>query len=219
MKKAVQIAETLKVTPGAVSQWRKDGDVSLAILLKTSKLGNVSIHWLQTGEGEKFVSKNVTDVTKSLALKPGSEDTARVTQETASGHLSAIGQELQSVPLVGMISAGSRQIVHHKEKRQVLVPGILVRKDSLLFWIDGNELAEEGLRDGDVVVVRDADGEVEGKIVIALIDGDAVIIRRYRKKGSLIHFSAIEGKCPVIRIPEESVTVKYVVTSITRPFE
>jgi SOS-response transcriptional repressor LexA len=101
----------------------------------------------------------------------------------------------------------------------VLVPGILVRDDSLLFRIEGDELAAEGLRDGDVILAREADGEIEGKIVIATLEEKKVIIRRYHKRGSMVHFSAIEGERPRIRLPEENVAVKYVVTSITRPFE
>ena len=84
----------------------------------------------------------------------------------------------------------------------------------------GRRSFAEGLRDGDVILARDAKGEdVEGKIVIAEIADGKMIIRRYHKAGTLIHFSAPEGKRPVIRLPEEDVEVRFVVTSMTRAFE
>jgi len=102
-----------------------------------------------------------------------------------------------------------------------MVPGILVREDTVLFRIDGNELASEGLKDGDLVLVREAKAieSFDNKIVIALIGGERVILRRHCKFGTMVHFSAIEGDHPIIRFPAENVEVKYLVTSITRAFE
>lgn len=100
-----------------------------------------------------------------------------------------------------------------------MVPAILVREDTVVFRVEGNELEKEGLRDGDLVLMRDAIEPFDNRIVLALIDGERVIIRRYFKFGTMVHFSAIEGDSPIIRFPAETVEIKYIVSSITRAFE
>lgn len=64
MQKAADIAKALGVTPGAVSQWKIRGNISLENLSAVSLLTGVSIHWLITGEGEKLIRS----ATKGLAL-------------------------------------------------------------------------------------------------------------------------------------------------------
>lgn len=100
----------------------------------------------------------------------------------------------------------------------MLVPSILVESNSVLFKIEGDDLATEGLHDGDVLIACPAAGDVEGKIVIALLSGK-VIIRHYSTTKKLALLSPIEGQQPVIKAPIDSVQVKYVVTSFTRSFQ
>ncbi len=79
-------------------------------------------------------------------------------------------------------------------------------------------MAAEGLHHGDVLIACPAVGDVEGKIVIALLSGK-VIIRHFSKTKKLALLSPIEGHQPVIKAQINSVEVKYVVTSITRSFQ
>lgn len=48
-----KIAKMLDISPGSVSQWKSRGKISIDNLLAIGKLGEVTIEWLLTGEGEK----------------------------------------------------------------------------------------------------------------------------------------------------------------------
>jgi SOS-response transcriptional repressor LexA len=122
--------------------------------------------------------------------------------------------QLQLVPLRGTIAD---QLVV-QEYSSVLVPSSFVGEGSVLFKIEGDDLAAEGLHDGDVLISQPAAGDVEGKIVIAIHAGN-VFIRHYSTTKRLGLLSPIEGQHPVIKAPFNSIEVKYMVTSITRSFE
>lgn len=183
-------------------------------LLKIYELTNCSLHWLLTGEGEKFVSRNVTTVPKKLAPGKTAVDTSPAPELIPDTGFPTAAHRLQSIPLHGAITG--QQIA--QEDAYVLVPLSLVETDSVLFKIQGNDLAAEGLHDGDLLIARPAKGHHEGKIVIALLDGKT-IVRHFSTTKKLALLSPIEGQQPVIKAPINSVEVQYVVTSITRSFQ
>lgn len=88
--------------------------------------------------------------------------------------------------------------------------------NSLLLQIDGHDLKSEGLHDGDLLIVENANGDSDQKIVVAIVPGEKVIIRHYHRTGRIAHFAPIEGSAPVIRFPARDVEIRYIVTSITR---
>lgn len=57
-KTATEVAERLGLSPQAVSKWNKDGGMKFTTLNLISNQTGVSIHWLLTGEGEKYITKN-----------------------------------------------------------------------------------------------------------------------------------------------------------------
>lgn len=214
-KSIPEIARKMGKSYQAIKNYIEGRVPTWEILVEISNSTGCSIHWLLTGAGEKNISGVSHSWQKKLASENQVEDTALV----QPSKLFSAEHTLQPVPLIGTITADSQQIVRPQERPHVMVPGILVRAETVLFRIDGDELASEGLRDGDLVLVREAVEPFDSKIVLALIDGERVIIRRYFKFGTMVHFSAIEGDHPVIRFPAENVEVKYVVTSVTRAFE
>lgn len=211
-----EIARQLGLERQTLYRWRDGRNIpSFENLAQITKCTNVSLHWLLIGEGEKFVSKNVTNVPKKLAPAKTPVDTARAPEQNPDTGLPTAQHRLQSIPLHGTITG--QQIV--QEDACVLVPLSLVSTDSVLFKIDGDDLASEGLHDGDLLIARPAaKGDGEGKIVIAQVLGK-VIVRHYSATKKLALLSPIEGQRPVVKVPINSVEVKYVVTSITRSFQ
>lgn len=175
----------------------------------------MSLHWLLTGEGEIYVGTSGTFVPKKLALAESAVDTA-----PAPALIPEIGQptgqhRLKLVSLLGTIS--NQRIV--EEKSSVLVPNSLVYDASVLLRIEGDDLAEEGLQDGDILIAKPiSETEAEGKIVVAVHAGKT-FIRHYTKTKKLALLSPIEGTRPVIKAMAGSIEIKYVVTSITRSFK
>ncbi|HEX9005424.1 MAG TPA: helix-turn-helix domain-containing protein [Blastocatellia bacterium] len=198
-----------------VYAWRDGrGMPTTETILKIYECTGISLHWLLTGEGEKFVKKSVTNVTKMLDSSLTLVDTAPA-PILIPEHRQPTGQhQLKLVPLLGTIS--NQRIV--KEESHVLVPNSLVDEASVLFRIEGDDLTEEGLHDGDILIASPATEDVEGKIVYAIHAGN-VFIRHYTTTSKLALLSPIEGNRPVIKASINSIEIKYVITSITRSFK
>lgn len=211
-----EIARFLGLERQTLYRWRDGRNIpSFENLSQITKCTNVSLHWLLIGEGEKYVTRNVTNVPKKLAPAKSTVDTAPAPEPNPDTGIPTAQHRLQSIPLRGTIQ--NQRIV--QEDLRVLVPLSLVDEASVLFKIDGNDLAAEGLHHGDLLIARPAEnGDGEGKIVIALLSGK-IIIRHYSTTKKLALLSPIEGQQPVIKAPINNVEVQYVVTSITRSFQ
>ncbi|HMV87638.1 MAG TPA: helix-turn-helix domain-containing protein [Blastocatellia bacterium] len=214
---SAEIARQLGLERQTLYRWRDGRNIpSLENLYEITKCTNVSLHWLLTGEGEKYVAQSGTLVPKKLALLETAVDTA-----PAPALIPEIGQptgqhRLKLVPLLGTVK--NQRIV--KEKSSVLVPNSLVDEASVLLRIEGEDLQEEGLQDGDILIAKPVteETEAEGKIVVAIHAGKT-FIRHYTKTKKLGLLSPIEGTRPVIKAIAGSIEIKYVVTSITRSFK
>lgn len=211
-----EIARKLKVERQTVYKWRDGKFPSRSQLINISRITGKSTQWLLP----EFTSISTEDDSsiKSLARGTTSADTGSE-QLTARSIETPTEPDDVSVPLTGTISADTQRIVRLKESLTVKVPNYLADSDQFQFQIEGNGWSLEGLHDGDLLLATKPNGALDGRIVIAQLPNEKIIVRRYRKVGSMVHFAPIEGRRPVIRAPEDEIRIEYIVTIITRSVE
>ena len=56
--------------------------------------------------------------------------------------------------------------------------------------VDGESMIDEGIHDGDTVIIRHADSAENGDIVVAIIDNEEVTLKRLRRKGNSVALEA-----------------------------
>ena len=56
--------------------------------------------------------------------------------------------------------------------------------------VDGESMIDEGIHDGDTVIIRHADCAENGDIVVAIIDNEEVTLKRLRRKGNSVALEA-----------------------------
>lgn len=116
------------------------------------------------------------------------------------GHLSNLGgarsleteQEVEQpaaviLPLKGLITAGE-PIEAIESPESITVPESMVRRPemSYVLRVMGESMIEDGILSGDYVVVEANPSPRDGEIVVALIDGEAVTLKRlYREPGRI----------------------------------
>ena len=208
--KVVDIANLLGLTPGAVSQWKVKGNISLESLFSVSLLSDVSIHWLVTGEGAKYWKQLSTP----LVLVSGSADTPSA--PIAFPIIPATGSI--DLPFAGSIEANQQHLTIFEENRTMQAPAILASKSSVVIAIEGDGWMSEGLYDRDLLIVTAPDGETHGRIVVASLPGERCLVRKFSRAGHLVALAPIVGNAPVYRFPAEDVNVLWVVTSITHQY-
>jgi repressor LexA len=95
------------------------------------------------------------------------------------------GEEEQSLPLVGLVTAGLPMLAEENIERYVPAPKHLLRARGRHFMlrVQGESMKNAGILDEDLVVVRSQSAADVGDIVVALLDDKATVKRLALKKG------------------------------------
>ena len=114
-------------------------------------------------------------------------------------------QNLTTLPLLGWIAAGS-PIEAIQDAKPIEVPDFMLRPraEHYVLKIKGDSMVDEGILDGDYVVVQKTETARPGDVVVALIDSEATIKRLNIRKGEegekQIELLAANSKYAPIRI-------------------
>ncbi|MBK8166025.1 MAG: transcriptional repressor LexA [bacterium] len=125
---------------------------------------------------------------------------------------------LATIPLLGTVAAG-RPIEALAEHEQLRVPEEWLGKGrTYALRVRGDSMIDEQIRNGDTVVVEARETARNGETVIALLDGESVTVKQYFREGALIRLQPANPAVPVMRFPEERVTVQGVVIGVLRRY-
>lgn len=123
--------------------------------------------------------------------KPGAQDqsaAARVTRAIESVK-SAAFSAFEAIPLHGKIAAGTPIEAVRDETTTIDVPPALLGRgagEHYALTVSGDSMIKAGINDGDTVIIRRSSTADNGTIVVALVDGEEVTLKRFRKSGSKI---------------------------------
>ena len=91
------------------------------------------------------------------------------------------------LPLFGRIAAGTPIEVFAETDAVVDVPHMLLGDgEHYVVQVAGDSMSEAGIMDGDYVVIRRCETAESGSIVVALVEGREVTLKRIRKRGASI---------------------------------
>jgi repressor LexA len=78
-------------------------------------------------------------------------------------------------------------------------------------------MIEEGIMDGDFIIVLRRDNAEPGEMVVALV-GDDATLKRFYPEGKLIRLQPSNPTMEPIRVPAQSVRIQGVVVGLMRKF-
>jgi len=89
------------------------------------------------------------------------------------------------LPLVGQIAAGAPILAEQNVEDEIGVPELLTASgENFILRVRGDSMIDDGILDGDYVVIRRQQDATDGEIVAALVDGgEATVKRLYRESG------------------------------------
>lgn len=91
------------------------------------------------------------------------------------------------IPLYGRIAAGSPIEAIRDESGSVhLPPGMTGAGEHYALTVEGDSMVNAGIHDEDTVIIKRCDTAENGVIVVALVDGEEVTLKRLRRAGGKI---------------------------------
>ena len=129
-----------------------------------------------------------------------------------------MGGRALDLPLLGYVAAGA-PIEAVVSNETVTVPEDLVgTRDTYALRVRGNSMIDEQIRDGDLVVVEDRQTAHNGEMVIALLEGAEVTLKKfYREDGHIRLHPANDAVAPII-MRADKVQVQGVVVGVMRRY-
>ncbi len=129
---------------------------------------------------------------------------------------SPAGREL---PFLGIIAAG-RPIEAVSGDESVQVPPHLLHGrngDHYVLRVQGDSMIDEGIHDGDLVVVKRREEAQSGEMVVALV-GDEVTLKRFYPEGDQVRLQPSNPNMAPIFVAADQVRVQGIVVGLMRRF-
>jgi repressor LexA len=132
------------------------------------------------------------DPTKPRALAVVGRERERAAARPPAG--------VRVLPLLGQIAAGSPILADENVEDMLAVPESLTASgENFILRVRGDSMVDDGILDGDFVIVRRQDDAVDGEIVAALVGGDEATVKRiYREAGRVRLQPANESMQPIL---------------------
>jgi len=128
------------------------------------------------------------------------------------------GKQPEQLPLFGYIAAG-KPIEAIESPARIEVPAVLLSdKPCYVLKVRGDSMIEDGILDGDWVIVEQRDHARDGEIVVALIDGNDATLKRITQRSGEIRLSPANSAMKPLIYPPQSVRIQGVVVGQMRTY-
>lgn len=191
----------------------------------------------------EFIEKNLDDAGVAPTLREISEAFGFASTASAQKHIALLerkgylrrekhqkrglvlarrpSSELSSeieLPLLGLIAAGS-PIESIADPEPVAVPpDFLGRGDHFVLKVRGESMIEDGIHDGDLVVVQATSEASDGDVVVAMVDGEVTLKRLYRQQPDMIRLQPANSEMAPIFVAGSALTIQGIVVGLLRRY-
>lgn len=123
------------------------------------------------------------------------------------------------LPLYGKIAAGLPIEALNGNNEEIEVPVALIGKgDHFALEVEGDSMVDAGILDGDTVIIRKGETAENGQIIVALVDGLEVTLKKLRRRGNSIALEPANQRYETKIYPAERVSVQGRLIALLRKY-
>ncbi len=126
-----------------------------------------------------------------------------------------------SVPVIGHVAAGLPIMADENYERSIHFDRALIADKGAALYalrVRGDSMMEEGILDGDIVVVRQQTTARNGDIVVALVDEEATVKFYFHEGGRIRLQPAHPTMAPIYVDPSQSSAIQGIVVGVYRQY-
>jgi repressor LexA len=132
---------------------------------------------------------------------------------------SRMGSRALEVPMLGYVAAGA-PIEAVATAESIAVPESLVggKRETYVLRVRGDSMIDEQIRDGDWVIVEDRKAADNGEMVIALVGGQDVTLKKFYRENGRIRLQPANPSMQPIMVDPDGVQIQGVVVGVMRRY-
>ena len=159
------------------------------------------------------INNKVTKISRVSTINLASNGDVNPRPISDSIHASAL-------PVMGRIAAGVPIEAISQISHNVAVPGHMLRNggDHYALEVKGDAMIEEGINDGDIVVIKETKTAVNGDIVVALVKDSEATLKRFFYRGDAIALEAANPAYETRILPSGDVKVQGRLVGLIRSY-
>ena len=128
------------------------------------------------------------------------------------------GQRAVELPMLGYVAAGL-PIEAVTGNETIAVPEDLVgRRDTYVLKVKGDSMIDEQIRDGDYVIVEDRKTAENGEMVIALLGGADVTLKKFYRENGRVRLQPANPAMQPMIVDAALVQLQGVVVGVMRKY-
>src|SRR5271163_421548 len=128
------------------------------------------------------------------------------------------GDGPRAIRLLGTVAAGA-PIEAVENNETISVPDDFIRRDNTFcLRVKGDSMIEDGIRDGDYIIVEGRDSADNGETVVALIGNEATVKKFYRESDGQIRLQPANSAMQPIMVGEGDLAIRGVVVGLMRHY-
>lgn len=124
-------------------------------------------------------------------------------------------RDVTSVPLLGHVAAGSPMMAEENVEGRITLDPAFASNATYCLRVRGDSMIEDGILDGDVIVVDQKREPRKGDVVVALIDGDATV-KHFHRAGDRVELRPANASMESIYVPAHEFQSQGVVVALQR---
>src|SRR5512147_277507 len=129
-----------------------------------------------------------------------------------------VGARAVELPLLGFVAAGA-PIEAVASSESISVPEDLIgKRDTYVLRVKGDSMIDEQIRDGDYVIVEDRKTADNGEMVIALLGGSDVTLKKFYRENGRVRLQPANPAMQPIMADPDNVQVQGVVVGVMRKY-
>ena len=184
------------------------------------------IHRLITGLVERGYLERLPHRARALEVKklpegysPKTNDNSRASSQTREINAVIAAAAMRTLPMHGRIAAGTPIEAIRDDNTTIDVPNNMVGSGHhYALQIDGDSMVNVGIQDGDTVIIKKCDTAEDGAIVVALVDGEEVTLKRLKRERGMIHLIPENDKYETRTFESHRVQIQGRLVSLMRTY-
>ncbi len=126
--------------------------------------------------------------------------------------------ESRTLKLLGTVAAGA-PIEAFEGTETIAVPDEFIRRDNTFcLRVKGDSMIEDGIRDGDYIIVEGRETANNGETIVALIGNEATVKKFYREASGQIRLQPANSAMQPIMVGEGDLAIRGVVVGLMRHY-